>query len=555
MSEEVKYKQIKDPIYGYINIPEHLIKNVIDTAEFQRLRYIIQTSYASLYPSTLHNRFVHSLGVYHLGCMAVKSIIERNNDVENMYIDALNSYAEVFKLACLLHDVGHAPFSHTGERFYLKGGSRKELHNEIIDLTGDEILKKEIEKNDYEAAPHELMSVIVALENFRESINSGLEGFFARCITGYKYVEKCNRDLQIRNCFIELLNSKILDVDKIDYLIRDSYMSGFNSAVIDYERLLSKVAIRMDGDTELYTICFEKSALSIIESVVYAHDLEKKWIQSHPSVAYESYLIQKTFEIIIEEKFKVDGILPKEILKKDGLGISGYGKIKLACDGDMIYLMKNTNHKSKSVDEYFDRRARKHTIWKNESEYRALFDGQEESAIKEIKNSIKELGESKTNGIVEINEQLLSSISADIENVQKRMQENDEGIIDYKEYLKMKKAQENMVNIFKTYSEEANIKFDFVVIFANQFDSSFKKPEFEKIKIHFSNLKGLYDFGKISNVLKASNTDKDDFFYIYREKPNDDESKAKEKFMKQMIEFAENRAKEKRLMVIGDKLI
>ena len=68
-------------------------------------------------------------------------------------------------------------------------------------------------------------------------------------------------------------------------------MSGFNSVVIDYERLLNKVSIRLDSNTNLYTVCFDKSALSVIESVVYAHDLEKKWIQSHPSVAYESYLI------------------------------------------------------------------------------------------------------------------------------------------------------------------------------------------------------------------------------------------------------------------------
>lgn len=73
-------KQVKDPIYGYVDIDDICIP-LIDTSEFQRLRNIIQTGYQSLYPSALHNRFVHSIGVYHLGkkafdCFA-KNVKER----------------------------------------------------------------------------------------------------------------------------------------------------------------------------------------------------------------------------------------------------------------------------------------------------------------------------------------------------------------------------------------------------------------------------------------------------------------------------------------------
>ena len=64
---ENEYKKIKDPIYGYISIDVDYIKNIIDTPVFQRLRRVMQTSYSPLYSSALHNRFVHSLGVYHLG--------------------------------------------------------------------------------------------------------------------------------------------------------------------------------------------------------------------------------------------------------------------------------------------------------------------------------------------------------------------------------------------------------------------------------------------------------------------------------------------------------
>ena len=67
-------KRFKDPIYGYIEIPGNVVKEIIDTPEFQRLRYIKQTSYLPVYSAALHNRFIHSLGVYYLGVKAINSI-------------------------------------------------------------------------------------------------------------------------------------------------------------------------------------------------------------------------------------------------------------------------------------------------------------------------------------------------------------------------------------------------------------------------------------------------------------------------------------------------
>ena len=110
-----EYKRIKDPIYGYIKVPTEYMTEIVDTANFQRLRRIIQTSYSPLYSSALHNRFVHSMGVYYLGDMASKQLISEianKKDIKTINMD-LDKYGEIFKLACLLHDVGHAPFSTT----------------------------------------------------------------------------------------------------------------------------------------------------------------------------------------------------------------------------------------------------------------------------------------------------------------------------------------------------------------------------------------------------------------------------------------------------------
>ena len=76
-------KRFKDPIYGYITIENDIINNIIDTANFQRLRNVIQTSYSPLYSSAVHNRFVHSLGVFYLGKIAVYSLI-RSFDSKTM---------------------------------------------------------------------------------------------------------------------------------------------------------------------------------------------------------------------------------------------------------------------------------------------------------------------------------------------------------------------------------------------------------------------------------------------------------------------------------------
>ena len=111
-------KQFKDPIYGYVSIDRNIVTNIIDTPEFQRLRYIKQTSYLSVYSAALHNRFVHSLGVYFLGKKACEALFKNSKEIIKEYNIELQ-IKTIFELACLLHDVGHAPFSHSGEGFYI----------------------------------------------------------------------------------------------------------------------------------------------------------------------------------------------------------------------------------------------------------------------------------------------------------------------------------------------------------------------------------------------------------------------------------------------------
>lgn len=166
-------KRLKDPLYSYIELPSDILSGVVDTAPFQRLRRIMQTSYGPLFSSAVHNRFVHSLGVYHLGKIAIRSLCL---ELEKQWTDGSLSRSDidleqleyVFLLACLLHDVGHAPFSHTGEILYLKDNQDYgPLHQSLIETVGTDTFKDDIPTQRSEsAAPHEIMSAIIGIREF-----------------------------------------------------------------------------------------------------------------------------------------------------------------------------------------------------------------------------------------------------------------------------------------------------------------------------------------------------------------------------------------------------
>lgn len=503
-------KRFKDPIYGYIEIDEELINKVIDTASFQRLRDIIQTSYSPLYTSALHNRFTHSLGVYHLGKIAARAFANSctSNKVKNF--SKMKEYLKVFELACLLHDVGHAPFSHTGEDFYFDETKHVALHKMIVELTGDSLLAVEITKQSHKAAAHELMSVIVGLNVFGTMIGKEKWSFFARCITGYKYTERLTQKKQLLNCLIELLNSSMIDVDKLDYLIRDAYMTGFDTIKIDYVRLLESICVVKQNNE--YRICYYKTAVSVIENVVYARDAERKWIQNHPTVLYEIYLLQSIMAQIVETYMGKSHII-YDYLTEQGKEIEELGTVRLISDGDIVYLMKNLADKE-LVAEYFNRKLRKHPIWKTEAEYQAIFiENEKEAEIieNEFADLKKELGQLGFSNI--INDGALKACRIDADSLEKDYVKNKS--LELEMCLKKRKHQIEIMEALDRFADREDIDFKFIIISAKQFNSGFSKPEFSKINMVFPELSQPCEFGDVSNALKASESRGENFFYLY----------------------------------------
>lgn len=276
-------KVFRDNVHGYIKIPLDYVEQFIDTEMFQRLRQIEQTGMRTLYPSARHDRFIHSLGTYFLGHKAFvcfrENVKKRFNDVTDFSSNYYSVFSDrdqnelfwdkcgvLFEIACLLHDCGHAPFSHTLEFHYDKEAIREPiatLKDKLKVYNGSQEFAKDFKG---QGSPHERMSALIVCTEYKKAIESlsskyGFKQindvsdieFISRMIIGCKY-QKETKANQIRNCFIELLNSKSIDVDSLDYIIRDSKLSGVDNMNIDVDRLLG--ALTLVEETEFLDVPF-----------------------------------------------------------------------------------------------------------------------------------------------------------------------------------------------------------------------------------------------------------------------------------------------------------
>jgi len=199
-------KVIRDPLHGYIELDE-LACSIIDTVEMQRLRRIRQLGFSYLvYPGANHTRFEHSLGTYHL---------------MNVLLDRLGMARDADEeliVASLIHDVGHGPYSHVTEPLIQKftGASHEDI-GYVLSTDG------EVKERDSEPSAPTIAEVVEAYQLDRRKIQS--------YIKGERTGNRTSRDIS------RILNGEI-DVDKMDYLVRDSYYTGVAYGVVDNMRLI-----------------------------------------------------------------------------------------------------------------------------------------------------------------------------------------------------------------------------------------------------------------------------------------------------------------------------
>ncbi|SEA94496.1 HD domain-containing protein [Pedobacter hartonius] len=233
-----KKKIINDPVYGFINIPSELIFDLISHPFFQRLRYIKQLGMTHLvYPGALHTRFHHALGAMHLMSLAIEILRSKGHDITK-------TEEEAATVAILLHDIGHGPFSHALEHSLVKG-----IHHEDISMLMMEKLNQE----------------------FKGRLSTAIEIF-----TG-KYPKK----------FLQQLISSQLDLDRMDYLNRDSFFTGVSEGVISFDRIIKMFNVADDH------LVIEEKGIYSIEKFLVARRLMYWQVYLHKTVIAGEQLLVK----------------------------------------------------------------------------------------------------------------------------------------------------------------------------------------------------------------------------------------------------------------------
>ncbi len=232
----VKVKIVNDPVYGFIRFPEKELMQIIDHPWFQRLRRIKQMGMAHLvYPGAMHTRFAHSLGACHLAGKAMDELRAKGIEIsKSEYLAA--------RIAALMHDIGHGPFSHSLEHSLVGGISHETLTRLIM-----------------------------------KRMNEEMNGMLDEAIQVF--------DSSYHAQYLHQLVSSQLDVDRMDYLNRDSFYTGVSEGVIGYDRILQMLTVR---DNQLMV---EEKGVHSVEKFIIARRLMYWQVYLHKTVLSSELLL------------------------------------------------------------------------------------------------------------------------------------------------------------------------------------------------------------------------------------------------------------------------
>lgn len=240
MDKSTRYKIFNDPIHGFITVPKGTILRLIDHPYVQRLRRIRQLGLGYLvFPAAEHSRFSHALGALELGQRVLNNLREKDTTISQQEYEGT-------LMAILLHDVGHGPLSHTLE------------HSLIKDFN------------------HEMMSLSIMKE-----LNKELDGELDTAIAIFTN--------QYKKKFLHQLISSQLDLDRLDYLRRDSFFTGVSEGTVGINRILKTMRV-FKGN-----IVIEKKGIYAVENYIIARRLMYMQVYQHKTVLSADFLLRSIF--------------------------------------------------------------------------------------------------------------------------------------------------------------------------------------------------------------------------------------------------------------------
>jgi len=255
-----KKKIINDPVFGFINIRSEIVFDLIEHPYFQRLRRIKQLGLSCMvYPGANHTRFEHALGAVHLMRSAIGILRLKGQDITDEEADAVT-------IAILLHDIGHGPFSHVLETTLVQG------------------------------VPHERISLILM-----EQLNRQFEGKLDLAIHIFTN--------QYHKHFLHQLVSSQLDMDRLDYLSRDSFFSGVSEGIISSERIIKMLDVKNDE------LVIEYKGIYSVENFLIARRLMYWQVYLHKTVLSAEYLLINVLVRARELALKGNDIFATPVLK------------------------------------------------------------------------------------------------------------------------------------------------------------------------------------------------------------------------------------------------
>ena len=278
-------KVVRDPIHGNIKLKDS-IAELLESPEVQRLYNIKQLGFAHLvFPGAHHTRLEHSLGAYHIASQMSETLNIRDDK------------RDVVACAALLHDIGHGPFSHTIESILLE-----KFGVDHVDLTEELVLGEYdiFESNEKEFIQSQSVYQILSKNDIdKEEVVNIIRG----------------KTLEMPYLG-QILNSTI-DVDQLDYLIRDAYYTGVAYGMVDIERLLQTLVIHED------TLAIKRKGVGVVENILMARGLMYSSVYFHKTVRIAELMLSKAIELIPDlEPFEFFRLTDAEIvssLKKMGV--------------------------------------------------------------------------------------------------------------------------------------------------------------------------------------------------------------------------------------------